>query len=160
MATDKRKQVEGIIARMRKSAEELTVQANDLEALLNGEDTTGQQIAGLFKSWGDIWGTRYKVAFVFMARAKCSAGFKRLLTAGMTVKDVEARMLAYVGSHERFYVDARHSLDLFFKCVNKFGATAAGDELALTAPVADCTHKPRCKSDQEHTRRRSQEMRA
>jgi hypothetical protein len=158
---DKRKQVEGLIARQRKLGEEMLAIADDLEALINGEDTTGQQVNKLMGAWSSRWQVRYKRAYVFTARAKAAAGFKRLLK-GMDADDIETRMVQYLQSTDSFYATSRHSLDLFFTSVNKFPGNdkAIDDAEFLTAPVADCSHAPRCKSDQEHTRRRAAEMRA
>lgn len=158
---DKKKQVEGVIARMRKTAEDLLTQASDLEAVLNGDDTTGQQVGRLFDRWALHWRARYRNKYVFVARAKAGAGFKRLLK-DMTLDDIDARMQQYVASNDPFYTMTLHSIDAFFTAVNKFPGTGTTTDEAqfLQAPVGDCTHSPRCKSDQEHTRRRGQDMRA
>ncbi len=157
---DKRKQVEGIIARMRKGAQDLLTQADDLEALLHGEDTTGQQIGQLIKAWDEQWSLKHAGKKYIHTRAIAAGGFKRLL-AELESGDIRARMVQYLDSRDPFYVTSRHALNLFFASVNKFAGTGGNDDAEfLTAPVADCSHSPRCKSAQEHTRKRSQEMRA
>lgn len=158
---DKRGQVEGLIARMRKNAEDGLLLASELEAILNGDSTVGQQVNRLFKAWPAIWRTKYRREYLFTSRAKVGGAFKKLL-ATMTVEDIEARMAQYVESRDPFYAQASHPIELFLKAINKFAGTgAAADEGEfLQAPVVDCQHKPRCKSEQEHTRRRTQEVRA
>lgn len=158
---DKKQQVEGVIARMRKSAEELLVQANDLEALLHGEDTTGQQIRQLFIAWNAHWHNRHQRPYAFTERAKNSAAFKKLL-ATMTVQDITARMGQYLASRDPFSATAGYPIGLFLTSINKFpGAMASVDDAKfLTAPVSDCQHVPTCLSDQAHTKKRAQEMRA
>lgn len=158
---DKKKQVEGIIARQRKLAEEQLGLAADLEALLNGDNTTGQDVARLFKTWGDLWAKRYARDHVFTSRAKVGAAFKKLL-ATMPVTDIEARMRQYLASRDPFYSGAGYAIEVFLKAINKFPGIGPdpGDGEFLQAPVGDCKHSPRCKSDQAHTRLRAQEMRA
>lgn len=158
---DKKQQVEGVIARMRKSAEELLVQANDLEALLHGGDTTGQWVNRLLTRWSDHWEAQEGRKYVHTARAKSAGELKRLL-ATMTTEDIEARMAQYIYSRDPFYVKAKHPIDLFFKHINQFPGTGAAhdDQQFLTAPVSDCQHVPTCLSDQAHTKKRAQEMRA
>lgn len=160
---DKRKQVEGVIARMRKVSADAAAVADDLEALLDGADTTGQLVNRLMKAWGAAWSIRNGGrTYVFTARAANAGALKRLLAAGMKAEDIEARMEQYCASRDPFYVTARHAFEVFVKSINKFTGTAEArdDEQFLEAPVRECSHTPRCGSEQEHTRKRAQEMRA
>jgi hypothetical protein len=159
MAIDKK--FEAFLARGRKMVEELAAELDTMEALAAGEATPEQRANRLIKIWGDKWQRRYRAAYIVGNRGKVIAAFKRIFKAQLDDTDIAARMDGYLASSDRFYTEARHSLDLFFGAVNKFSGTpVADDEAFLTAPVADCRHTPRCKSDQEHTRKRAQEMRA
>lgn len=154
------KRFDAFMAKGRKMVEELTAELDALEAGVNGEKTPGQRANAMIAAWSARWQSKYRTGYVLAARAKAIAGFMRLFKASMTDEDIMGRMDAYLKSTDRFYSEARHSLDLFFTSVNKFSGTPVDDADFLQAPVINCSHTPRCKSDQEHTRKRAAEMRA
>lgn len=164
MGESNKRSVELIITRMRKVSEDAAGLADELEAILSGDKTTGQLVNRLIKYWLGAWRERHAGrVYVFTARGAAAGSLKKLLASGMTVEDIEARVSQYLESRDPFYVTARHSFELFIKSINRFpglGTTEDDDAGFLSAPAFDCSHHPACRSAQEHTRRRGQEMRS
>lgn len=153
------KTVEAQLERAKKLAAELLAQLDVLDGAIRGEKTPGQNINRLFKSWGELWTARYHSAYVTTNRAKVAAQCKKLL-GSLTVEDIEARMAQYLASNDRFYTQAKHSLDLFLVSINKFsGSGPSDDDGFMAAPPPDCRHTPACKTDAEHTQRRARDLR-
>lgn len=157
-ATD-RARYERMAKRLRAGAGVLEELALEVEAMLGEKATPGQDAKRALDWFCGAWQGRYATKYVVNG-AKDMAMLKRVLKS-MSVDELELRMKRFFESSDPFYVNAKHGLGVFVAAVNKFGASDGREEedLKLVAPVADCRHKPACKSDQEHTRRKMAEMR-
>ncbi len=131
----------------------------EIDRLLNGAAGIGTLLKRVEHTFEDAWATRYhgKYAWAFV---KDVPQLKRLLKL-LGAEEVERRIGRYIGSEDQFFVRARHSFGIFVHSVNQFAdETGAPADLDLDAPVvADCHHDPMCRSDQEHTRRKMQDVR-
>lgn len=139
--------------------EKLRVQLEEIVAVLNAEPSIGAQAKDLVGWFVQAWGQKYRGQTYVPTWGKDIASMKRLLKA-LTTVEIETAITRFLKSPDPFYANARHPLALFVGSVNKFtGNDALDDETFLQAPVVDCRHTPKCKSDQEHTRRRQADLR-
>lgn len=131
------------------------------EAQQSGDATPGQQAKELVTRFTVLWTNRYQQAYV-PTWGKDIASMKRLL-GKLAPAAIEQRMAQYLKSGETFYVQARHPLNLFVLNVNKFTGQAPKAQQAdddLFSGPSDCRHAPLCRTDEEHTRRKSAELRS
>lgn len=130
----------------------------EMQRLLAGEPGIAakmKQVEGVFER---AWEARYPGRYVWNYKHSRPA-IKRLL-AKLTIPEIECRIANYIRCGDPFYVQRRHEFALFESQNNRFASAGQElPELEFDAP-ADCKHQPRCTSDQEHTRRKSGEMRA
>jgi hypothetical protein len=151
------KRLEELLEKLGKQLELAAGTHADITALLAEEPTKGQQIKRCFNTWSEVWGTAYRGdKYAFGNNAAIAGGFGRLLK-GHAIEEIERRMLAFLQSREKFYVDARHPVEMFIKAFNKFGDT--GDTRSLWSTPIDCDHSPLCVDDVAHTRRKQAELR-
>lgn len=132
-------------------------QVSTLRSATAGENPVGKAIA----YWQQSWKGRYRADYEL---TKADAGnFKRLVTKH-GLGELCARLNRYLHDHDNFLERQKHPLSIFFSRVNTYASPIAGagpfDVDTEMEPPPDCRHSPRCKSDQEHTRRRQQELRA
>ena len=129
-----------------------------LEAAVSGENPTRDVIAFWCSEWKRLYAANYDVT-------KADAGnFKRLVTAN-GLNEMKQRIARYLGDRDRFLVQQKHPLTIFYKRVSAY-ATPQGqrqeqrqvDDFETSVPV-DCRHEPPCRDDVEHTMRRNREMR-
>lgn len=159
------------LAKLRKLAGELLEQADRLDAVLNEQPTEGKIAHGLVTSFGDLWEHKYRAKYAVPNWAAATTNMKRLVKQ-MGAAEVALRMSRYLASSDGFYVQAKHPLPMFISAVNKFATRGSSlldddpmrttqttdDDLESAAP-ADCRHRPACRTDEEHTRKRARELR-
>lgn len=133
--------------------------AEEMGALLNGAEGIGDKLKRLEGSFSTLWQGRYGSAYVW-AYVKDRPQMKRLI-AHMDEADIEGRMCNYIRDADAYLVKARHSFGLFVSQINRYASAgqATTQDFDLEAP-SDCKHAPICRSEQEHTRRRAEELRS
>lgn len=118
---------------------------------------TLKRLEGAFDS---VWCARYAPGLegqYIWQFARDVPALKKLLKS-LTVEEIERRMFNYLKSPDPFFGKNRHPFRLFVASINQFAAfDRRVDE--ESQPPADCKHEPPCPSDQEHTRRRNDDMR-
>jgi hypothetical protein len=131
----------------------------ELGKALNGEKGIGHILKELQRDLSAIWAVRYHADYVWNFKLD-TPPMKRLIKT-LKPDDIRARWQTYLNSGDPYYAQARHGFSLFASQVNRFaGLTPAGElDLSVDTP-ADCKHTPRCKTDQEHTRKRSADLRS
>lgn len=158
-----------LVEQIARKTAELAALVEELAALDRGEQTRGQLAQRCLKFFLAAWKRRYGVPYVG-AGVKDIAQLKRLLAGGLTADELEGRMGRYLLSNDPYYAQARHPLAMFVGAVNKFArvpdarpTTDGGlfeDDVDDGDEAIDCRHRPRCKTDVEHTRRCMAERRA
>lgn len=131
----------------------------ELETILGGGPSIGDTLKRLYRSFESVWAERYRVAYVWTYQ-KDAPNMKRLALS-LGAEEVEARMTRFIADSDPFLTRARHGFGLFVAGINKY--TAPGADLVdfeLEEGPLDCRHTPRCQSDQEHTRRRRDDLHA
>lgn len=130
----------------------------EIGKLLAGGPGTAAMLKRLEGTFERAWEVRYKGRYLW-AYAKDRPQLKRLL-ARFEAAEIESRMQTYISDGDEFYVKTRHSFGLFVISFNRLASFSTANTLAeLVEPPADCKHAPRCTSDQEHTRKRTAELR-
>lgn len=160
MAVDLDK-IAAALAAIRTAHVKLGDQITTLEAVLADQPTPTMIAKGLIAVFVTSWSRHYRGEKYTMGDGwvKHAEGFKRVLKT-IPPGEVERRIEAYLRSPDPFYGKAHHDLGLFISAINKFGTRGRGLIDDIEAPVVDCRHQPRCASDQQHTKRRTQEARA
>lgn len=129
----------------------------EIGKVLDGGPGIGDTMKRLEHTLSQIWAARYGSPYLWNYKQD-RPQIKRLLRT-LSPEDIGTRWATYVRDGDAFYVRARHGFGLFSSQVNRFAGEPVRElELEADAP-ADCKHTPRCQSDQEHTRRKSNEMR-
>lgn len=141
----------------------------EIERLLQGGAGIGSLLKRFQQHFDRAWGVRYaggetgKYVWTF---AKDVPQQKRLI-GKIGIEEMERRVMVYLMDADEYYVRARHPFGLFVTNVNRFAERAGehSDSFALSAPTSgDCAregkHKPPCKDDQEHTRRKMADIRS
>lgn len=128
--------------------------AEELQALLKGEAITGDHLRIVEGLFSDEYERRYGAKYVFQY-AKDRPHWKRLIKA-VGPDELCTRITAYFHEADAYRERQRHPFGLF---VSQFNSLATARTLpALGYPVRDCQHTPPCTSDQEHTIRRTQDL--
>ena len=160
--TDKQtlRKIEKLLDLLRELRQKESEIVEEVGRLAGGEEGIGVKLKRLERWFDAVWTERYapgspKAAYVWQY-AKDVPLLKRLLRS-LDVDTIEARMSAYLRDDDPFYRKQRHPFGLFSSNVNRYADAAAHSDLTLEPP-ADCKHTPACRSDQEHTRRRANEM--
>lgn len=153
--------VQALVTRLRKGGNVLLGIADELEACLTDSPTPGQEAKRFLEWFGCEWGrVRRGLASYTFAWNKDTAIVKRLLKT-VPLDDLKVRATKYLKSQEAFVVENGHTIALFAGQINRYIDEQPMQAMFLTAPpVAGCQHSPKCESDQQHTRKRAQEMRA
>lgn len=155
------------VAKLLELAEEKHQQVGELlaevRALLEGAPGIGDKLKAVEKGFDAAWCARYargESGRYIWSYMKDRPQTKRLLRS-LSVDDIIGRAQRYISDDDPFYVRARHSFGLFITNVNRFAAEGETPDLELDAPApVGCKHQPPCKSDAEHTQRRTRELRA
>lgn len=145
------KVMEGIRATFTRLAE----QFEELDAIFAGDTSAGTIATNLVKSFKAKWENAHRGETYVPTWAKDISQMKRISRA-LEPQDILERIDQFLASRDRYYVEGRHSLGMFVSNVNRFAgraSTEADEANFLRAPVIGCSHSPRCKDDQEHTRR-------
>lgn len=143
-------QVNGLRGALLKALEHI----DNINALLREEATPGQLAKEAFNRYIKAWENKYRTKYVVVNAAAVMAMLKKALHA-MTLDELNAALNRYLMSGDRFYVEARHPIEMGVKVLNKFTAAATPTDTLFDAAPPDCRHSPRCKTDIECTRRRS-----
>lgn len=123
----------------------------EIRALITGEDGIGVKLKRLGRHYSETWETRYGTPYVF-AFAKDTPQWKRLLRS-MSVEELEARVVSFIRSDDKFYLQTRHAFGVFVKSINSLaGLPARG------ATVVGCGHEPACADGAACTARKYQEL--
>lgn len=146
--------------------EKLEAIDGEVDAILGGKPTIGLLLKRLYEAFDAAWCVRYAPGGKNQYRwnfVHDTPQLKKLLKQ-FGVEELELRMIAYVKDGEAFYAKERHPFSLFVRNINRFigeGRDAAEIELStgLELCIREGKHQPPCKSDQEHTKKRAQEMR-
>lgn len=149
----------GLVVAFREHHEKAGRLLEELEALLGGKAGIGTLLKAAQAHYGAAWSQRYGSAYVW-AYAKDGAQLKRLIQA-LGVVEVNARATRYLANNDPFFATRRHPFGLFVGSIGQHVAPAdAAFELEEDgARPTGCRHTPACKTDTEHTRRRSADMR-
>jgi hypothetical protein len=125
----------------------------------------GAGIAGIWKDAMNVfhhaWGRKYGGSYVWQ-HTKDVPQLKRLAKA-LGHEELIARIGRYFVNADPFFVTKRHPFGLFVATINQHVAESqAGAFHFDEAPgqVIGCSHDPRCGNDQQHTKKRNEEMRA
>lgn len=152
-------QIEQALTQIRSTFEKLGAQIDALTALLAQEPTVGQNAKKILDFYAGKWGLRHEGAKFIPNGAKDMNLLKRL-QKDLEPGEICRRMLRYLASQDKFIVEAKHPIGLFVANVNKYALTQAEDDASfLRVQVVDCQHTPRCRSDQEHTKRKMADVR-
>lgn len=130
---------------------------SEADELMGGGVGVAAKMKAIEVTFSENWAERYKTSYVFNY-AKDRAQMKRLLRT-LKVEQLVSRIPNYIKSDDPFFIRNRHSFGLFVVNVNNFAGTNGDGESDEWFRPVGCNHKPPCKSDQEHTKRRTQEMR-
>lgn len=134
----------------------------ELDGILGGKAGIGAEMKQLASTFDRLWSERYargEMGRYVWGGKKDNAQLKRLIKM-LGLAEAERRVGAYIASDDDFFRKHRHSFGMFVSTINQHASTDR-IEFSLDAPApAGCKHTPPCKTDQEHTRRRRDELRA
>ena len=132
-----------------------TALLTEARTLLSGGDGIGTTLKRLEHAFDLVWCSRYapgQSGRYVWTYAKDRPHLKRLINT-LGYDEVCARMARYLASEEPFYTRSRHPFALFVAAVNSFV-----QPIRLVS-VVGCLHTPRCRDDEEHTRKWQAELR-
>lgn len=155
-STLKIEHVRHAVKELRATEQRLGELATMLEARLEGSETTGEQHKRVIAAFVETWAKRYGQPYVF-AGGKDATAVKRLLKV-LPAEEIIGRIARYVTNNDPFYEKVKHSLSMFASTINQHG-DALPEQQSLSGAVG-CGHRPRCRSDVEHTRKTMAELRA
>lgn len=152
-----------LLAEAKELHEQTAAKLAEIAAVLEGRPTIEKQVQEFKAGFDRAWCSRYAKgrtgAYLWTAKTDIPQ-IKRLLQA-VGLEEAIARAGRFIRSEQPFYVGRRHGFLTFVASINEWAGPAEfTGELELSPPVADCKHKPTCKSDQEHTKRKLAEMRS
>ena len=138
---------------------------DEIEKLLNGEPGVGALLKRLQQKFENLWCLRYApvqsgpgaASGYVWSYAKDVPHLKRLLKT-LDVDEIEMRMQNYLWNDDAFYIKARHNFGVFVASINSHATKAPPLERLEELQPAWCRHEPRCRSDQDCTRRRAKEL--
>lgn len=128
----------------------------EIAELCGGRPGVAAKVATLERAWQDVWTVRYGSAYQW-AYAKDRPAWKRLLKT-LSVDELQARIVSYISNPDPFYLTRRHPFALFVASINSHAGL--GTSIVEFSIPIECRHTPTCKTEQEHTRRRTADMRA
>ncbi len=132
----------------------------ELKKVIAGEDALGDVLKRVEAAFAAEYHQRYSRHYGWQY-AKDRPQWKRLLKLAGE-EDVRARIVAYFHEPDPYTQNARHPFGLFVSRFNQLVPHVEDPgELTLDAPtVADCRHVPPCRTDQDHTKRKLDDLRA
>lgn len=136
----------------------------EIDNILGGKASIGEKMRALTDGFALVWASRYAPGAGVKAYSwNKDRDFKKVKDLAKTYEtdDLLERAARFIQSDDPFFVKAGHEFLMFGSTVNRWIAPAdAPENLALDSAPTDCKHKPRCKDDAEHTKRRQRELRA
>lgn len=151
------KKCEKLLERLRELQAQTYAITEELLEVTGGRVTISDKLKQLEATFSTAWQARYGSPYVWQY-VKDRPQLKRLL-GKLELSAIALRMGAYLRDADPFLLKARHGFGLFVSQINRYAEDLAAD-LQLEAPATDCRHTPPCHSDQEHTRKRSADLRA
>lgn len=139
--------------------DKLAAIVKEADAVLGGQQTIAQKVKQLETTFEAAWAARY-VGRTYVWNYSRDVGHWKRLVAKLGVADLEDRIQVYLHADDPHIVDAKHSFPMFVATVNSHIAAPLLPEGDGVFPVVDCKHKPRCKTEVEHTRKRRDELQA
>lgn len=152
MASDPRAKILKLLDLRQELSEKQDAIDAEIRALITGDQGIGDKLKRLSKHFSETWSDRYGTPYVF-TYAKDSAQMKRLLRS-MSVEELEARMVSFIRSDDKFYVQTWHAFGVFVKAVN----TLAGLASQRASAVVGCGHEPACADGATCTARKHLEL--
>lgn len=135
---------------------------NEIDNILDGRASLGDQMNKLAEAFDLAWASRYAGAAAgsyVWTHSKDRPLLKQLVQSGVPLEELMQRAQRYL--RDDFHAKHRHGFAVFKSQVNRYvSANDSTPDLELASAPSDCKHKPRCKDDHEHTRRRSSDLRA
>ena len=126
----------------------------ELRVLLSGGASVAEQVQAYKKRWSEVReAVGYGFAYGFNDRVDVPHIRKFLKLFGL--ENLQDMMDRYHRDRDEFLLRAKHPHGLFVSGINRYGSREAD---VYKAPIINCTHSPRCGSDQEHTRRMVEDM--
>jgi hypothetical protein len=120
MATDARATLAKLLTALQDLREKEQAILSEMSALIHGEEGIGPKVTRLKLAFSQARETRYVgQPYVFVNHPAVGAAFKRWLLAGISEAEIVERMISYVKSDDRFYVQCRHSFEVFVKVFNQ-----------------------------------------
>jgi len=133
---------------------------DEIALLLRGEKTSGDHLKELEGAFDLAWCAEYAPGqqgrYVWV-KARDRGNWKRLLQS-LDAAELKDRICVYLQNKDPFFVRGRHSFGLFVASINQHAKPQPIQTRAHSA-LMDCFHEPPCRSDEEHTARRSAELR-
>lgn len=138
----------------------------EMGRILSGKPATNDYVKAVMTAFNIAWAKRYKSNYAWRMTEDVP-NVKRLLKVlgenlESATSELYTRMHNYLRSDDPFYRQARHNFGVFVRSINDLADEAlpfTGDSEPGSAPVG-CRHAPPCRTDDEHTRKKSAEMRA
>lgn len=152
MASDPRAKILRLLDVSRELAEKQAAVEAEIRSLITGEDGIGVKLKHLCRHYSETWETRYGTPYVF-AFAKDTPQWKRLLRS-MSVDEIDARILSFIRSDEKFYLQTRHPFAVFVKNINSL----AGLPSEWKPIATGCVHAPPCTDGAACTARKYTEL--
>jgi hypothetical protein len=131
---------------------------NEIDALLEGRASIAQQLKEAYASFDRAWSSRYapeKPGSYIWRYQVDGPNMKRLLRH-LTPDEIGRRAIVFLHDGDPALRANRHPFAWFVTRVNQYADAVEAGAFEL---VPDCKHKPPCRSDTEHTKRRSAELR-
>lgn len=152
MASDPRAKLLRLLDVAQELEEKLVAVRAEMRALITGEDGIGVKLKHLCRHYSETWETRYGTPYVF-AFTKDMPQWKRLLRS-MSVEELEARVVSFIRSDDKFYIQTRHAFGVFVKSINSLAGLPARGATA----VVGCGHEPTCADGAACTARKYSEL--
>jgi len=142
--------------KLREAQEKQYAITEEIGQLISGNPGIGSLLKAAEARMGAVWGESYHTPYLWDYK-RDRPNLKRLLVT-LGLEELVVRWSRYLQDPEPYYARARHPLALFLNNVNRYAdAQAESFTLDVAAP-ADCKHVPRCRTDQEHTQRRMNDL--
>jgi hypothetical protein len=136
---------------------------DEFDEVLGGGAGIGTMLKNVQRQFDEAWCARYahgQTNRYVWRHAQDVPQIKRLLKA-LGYDELCDRALRYIESEDPFLLRARHPFGLFVSGINSYAGAGTSPDLTLEGePPPDCRHTPRCRTDQEHTKKRATDLRA
>lgn len=126
---------------------------DELEACTGGNATIGEKLKDVETHFGELWQQRYGEPYVWDYTK--NRGQLKTLFRKLSPEIVKSRVSAYLANGEGFYVDRKHPFGLFVATINQH---VPPREHELFERPTGCKHKPPCRDQVQHTKKKLAEM--